>query len=132
MIISNFTQFNLMLYSVAAGFFTGISFDLYRVIRGFELQSKILGFIEDILFWTLIAILTFAFLFSKSDAIMNFYVYVFIASGVLLYILAFSKKLIKYEKRFLAFFLTTIRVIFKFITYPIRLLFNKLFSKDLK
>lgn len=130
MIISNFTQFNLMLYSIAAGFFTGISFDLYRVIRGFESKNKILGFVEDILFWTLIGILTFAFLFRKSDAIMNYYVYIFIAAGIFLYMVVFSNKLIRYEKRFLAVFLTIMRAICKCFTYPLRLLFNKLFNKE--
>lgn len=130
MMISNLTQFNIMLYSISAGFFIGISFDLYRVIRGFEFPNRILIFIEDILFWTLVSIMTFIFLFNKSDAVINFYVYTFIIIGIFLYILIFSKRLFLYEQRFATFFLAGIRIMFKLLTYPFRLLFNKLFYKE--
>lgn len=130
MIISNHTQFSLMLYSILTGFLIGISFDIYRVIRGVELPNKILSFFEDILFWVLISILTFIFLFNKSDAIMNFYVYIFIAAGIFIYITIFSKRLLVYEKKLLTVILAIIRVTLKLVTYPFRLLFYKLFCKE--
>lgn len=130
MILSNYVQFHLLLFSICAGLFTGILFDLYRVIRGFQVSNKLLCFLEDLMFWILAAIIIFIFLLCSSDAIMNFNVYVFIAAGLYLYFTFFSKKLIFYEERVFKLLLITIRVLCKVLTYPFRLLLNKLFNKE--
>ncbi|MFT8312783.1 MAG: spore cortex biosynthesis protein YabQ [Clostridium sp.] len=130
MVLSNFIQFNLLFYSFIAGIFTGILFDIYRVIRGLELPNKILGFIEDLLFWILTAIIIFVFLLYSNDAIIGIYVYLFIALGVYIYIKLLSKKLIYGEAKILRFLIRLIRVTFNLIIYPIRLLFNYFLVKD--
>lgn len=130
MVLSNFIQFNLLFYSFIAGIFTGILFDIYRVIRGLELPNKVLGFIEDLLFWILTAIIIFVFLLYSNDAIMGIYVYLFIALGVYIYIKLLSKKLIYGEVKVLRFLVRVIRVTFNLIIYPIRLLFNYFLVKD--
>ncbi|AGK99272.1 spore cortex biosynthesis protein YabQ [Clostridium pasteurianum] len=130
MVLSNFIQFNLLFYSFIAGIFTGILFDIYRVIRGLELPNKVLGFIEDLLFWILTAIIIFVFLLYSNDAIMGIYVYLFIALGVYIYIKLLSEKLIYGEVKLLRFFVRFIRITFNLIIYPIRLLFNYFLGKD--
>ncbi|OMH21114.1 spore cortex biosynthesis protein YabQ [Clostridium pasteurianum] len=124
MILSNLNQFNLLFYSFISGIITGILFDIYRVIRGLELPNKILGFIEDLLFWILSAIIIFIFLLYSNNAIMGIYVYLFISLGVYVYIRLLSKKLIYIEFRILTFFTKIIRITFNLIIYPIRILFN--------
>lgn len=124
MILSNLSQFNLLFYSFISGIITGILFDIYRVIRGLELPNKILGFIEDLLFWILSAIIIFIFLLYSNNAIMGIYVYLFISLGVYVYIRLLSKKLIYIEFRILTFFTKIIRITFNLIIYPIRILFN--------
>lgn len=124
MVLTNFTQFNLLFYSFIAGIFTGILFDIYRVIRGLELPNKVLGFIEDLLFWILTAIIIFIFLLYSNDAIIGIYVYLFIAMGIYIYIKLLSKKLVYVEVRVIMSFITIIRVILNLIIYPFRLLFN--------
>lgn len=130
MILSNYAQFHLLIFSIIAGFLTGILFDLYRVIRGFQLGNKLVCFLEDLMFWILAAIIVFIFLLCNSDAIMNFNVYAFIGIGLYLYFAAFSKKLIYYETRAIKLILMIIRVLFKVLSYPFRLLLNKLFNKE--
>lgn len=130
MILSNFTQFNLLFYSFISGIITGILFDIYRVIRGLELPNKILGFIEDLLFWILTAIVIFIFLLYSNSAIMGIYVYLFITFGVYVYIRLLSKKLIYIEFRLLTFFTRITRIIFNLIIYPLRILFNYFLIKN--
>lgn len=130
MILSNFNQFNLLLYSFISGIFTGILFDIYRVIRGLEITNRVLGFIEDILFWILTGIIIFVFLLYSNNAIMGIYVYLFISLGVYFYIKLLSKKLISLEFRILTFIIRTIRIMFNIIIYPGRLLFNYFLIKN--
>ena len=130
MVLSNFTQFNLLFYSFIAGIFTGILFDIYRVIRGLELPNKVLGFIEDLLFWILAAIIIFIFLLYSNDAIIGMYVYLFMAMGVYIYIKLLSKKLIYVEAKIGIAFTRIIRITFNLIIYPFRLLFNYFLVKD--
>ena len=54
-------QFSIILYAMLAGILTGAMFDLYRIIRGSNV-NKIVIAIEDILFWILAAMAVFAFL----------------------------------------------------------------------
>ena len=54
-------QFSIILYAMLAGILTGAMFDLYRIIRGSNV-NKIVIAIEDILFWILAAMAVFTFL----------------------------------------------------------------------
>jgi spore cortex biosynthesis protein YabQ len=130
MILSNLAQFNLLVQSIFAGIFTGLLFDVYRVLRGQGLQNKIVCFIEDILFWILVATCIFIFLLYTSDAIMGIYVYIFIGIGVYLYIKILSKNMIYHERKLLLCICKITRILINLIAFPIRLLINKLFKKE--
>ncbi|MDF2502969.1 MULTISPECIES: spore cortex biosynthesis protein YabQ [Clostridium] len=130
MVLSNFIQFNLLFYSFIAGIFTGILFDIYRVMRGLEVPNKFIGFIEDLLFWILTAIIIFIFLLYSNDAIMGIYVYLFIGIGVYIYIKLLSKKLMYIEVKMMRGLARIIRIIFKLMVYPFRLLFDYFLVKD--
>ena len=54
-------QFNIVIYSLLAGILTGMFFDVYRIIRGLNV-NKILIWIEDLLFWILCSGIIFTFL----------------------------------------------------------------------
>ena len=54
-------QFHIIVYSLLSGVLTGIMFDLYRIIRGSDVNN-ITVVIEDILFSILAALIVFSFL----------------------------------------------------------------------
>ena len=70
-------QFDIVIYSLLAGLLTGVLFDAYRIIRGSNI-SKIVIWIEDLLFWMLCAVIIFTFLLYVNYAFLGFYVYLFI------------------------------------------------------
>jgi spore cortex biosynthesis protein YabQ len=126
MIISLVNQVNLIIFSLLSGLITGVFFDIYRLIRGFENPNKIITAIQDLLFWTLTSIVVFVFLMYTNEGYINFYVYVCLIIGVYLYIKLLSKIFIKVQYKLLKLNGKVFRVLWNVILYPVDLLFYKL------
>ncbi|SFC66892.1 spore cortex biosynthesis protein YabQ [Clostridium uliginosum] len=122
-------QFNLLMYSLIAGFITGVLFDIYRGIRGLN-SIKVLTVIEDILFWILTALIVFTFLLYTNYAFLTPYVYIFIIISLLIYLRVFSNDFYSIEQLIAKKINKTIRIIFKNIIYPIKIIFSKVIDKS--
>ena len=129
MIIPIATQFNLLLYSFLAGILTGIMFDMYRLIRGFENPGKIVTALEDILFWILAALIVFIFLLYFDYAYVGIYVYGWITLGTLLYIKFISKYFIVIQQKIFKNTFKTMRIGKNFMIYPFKLIIYGIKSK---
>ncbi len=126
MMISLMGQLKLIIFSLLSGIITGVFFDIYRLIRGFENPNKFLTIIQDLLFWTLTSIVVFIFLMYTNEGYINFYVYVCLIIGVYLYLKLLSRVFIKLQYRSLKFNGRVVRVVLNVILYPANLLFYKL------
>ncbi|MBE6071963.1 MAG: spore cortex biosynthesis protein YabQ [Clostridium butyricum] len=122
-------QFNIVFFSISAGFITGILFDMYRIIRGFN-NIKVVMAIEDILFWILASIIVFTFLLYTNYAFLTPYVYAFICCSIFFYIKFISRYFYNIEKKLLDLLLKIIRVTFKNLGYPIKIMIYKLIDKN--
>lgn len=121
-------QFDIVIYSLLAGLLTGVFFDAYRIIRGSNI-SKIVIWIEDLLFWMLCAVIIFTFLLYVNYAFLGFYVYLFIFLSLILYFKLVSNKVIKIEIIIKTETLKVIRIIFKNIIYPFKIILEKMEDK---
>lgn len=121
-------QFDIVIYSLLAGLLTGVLFDAYRIIRGSNI-SKIVIWIEDLLFWMLCAVIIFTFLLYVNYAFLGFYVYLFIFLSLILYFKLVSNKVIKIEIIIKTETLKVIRIIFKNIIYPFKIILEKMEDK---
>lgn len=124
MIMTLLIQFKIIFFSLIAGMLTGLLFDNYRIFRGFN-THKIVLIIEDLLFWTLCALIIFIFLLYTNYAFMGFYVYLYITLGVLIYLKFISHAFIKIQSSIVKSIIKFIRILFNFITYPIKIIFYK-------
>lgn len=122
-------QLNIIFYSFLSGIITGILFDEYRIIRGSN-GIKIIFIIEDILFWTLTAIIIFIFLLYNSYAFLGMYVYLFIIISLSVYFKFISKHIIIVEKFIGKVVIRSLRVIFKHLIYPIKIFMLKMGNKS--
>lgn len=122
-------QLNIIFYSFLSGIITGILFDEYRIIRGSNC-IKIIFIIEDILFWTLTAIIIFIFLLYNSYAFLGVYVYLFIIISLSVYFKFISKYIIIVEKIIGKVVIRSLRVIFKHLIYPIKIFMLKMGNKS--
>lgn len=121
-------QFDIVLYALLAGLLTGIMFDLYRIIRGAKVPKFII-FIEDILFWVLAAVIVFTFLLYTNYAFLGPYVYIFMVISLLFYLRFISSLVFKVEIKIIDGMSRIIRLIFKTIIYPIKLIYSKISGK---
>lgn len=129
MVLSLINQSKLLVFSLLTGILTGVLFDIYRVIRGFEKPNRIVTFIEDLLFWILASLIVFIFLMYTNEAYINFNVCVYIIIGVLFYIKVLSKIFMKTEVKIMIFNAKIIRITTCRILYPIQLILYKIKNK---
>lgn len=121
-------QLNIIIYSLLAGLLTGTFFDAYRVIRGFNI-NKIVKYIEDLLFWILCSVIIFTFLLYFNYAFLGLYVYMFMFLSLLIYFKLVSNKVVKVEEFLKIELLKVIRIVFKNIIYPFKIILEKMEKK---
>lgn len=109
MILTIYSQFTFLIFNFVAGILVASLFDMYRVVRRFGNNNKILTFIQDILFLILSAIIIFTFLLCTNEAYLNGYVCVFMLLGVFFYVKLLSKVYIK----FIGFILNNLVIMFR-------------------
>ncbi|MBM7872005.1 spore cortex biosynthesis protein YabQ [Clostridium pascui] len=118
MLISISHQLKLVIFSFISGVLTGMLFDIYRIIRGFERTNKIITFIEDMLFWIFSSIVVFIFLLFTNYAYIGFYVYLLIALGIYVYLRFLSKVILSIEYKILRSVGKLLRVSKNILLFP--------------
>lgn len=117
-------QIKIVLFSFFAGLLIGLMFDIYKLIRGFN-PLKIILIIQDTLFWILISLIVFIFLMYFNFGFLSLYIYLLIGTGLMVYLMFFSKKIFKVENLIAMYFYRFIRVISKNIRYIFKNIFVK-------
>lgn len=130
MILSITEQVGCIVFSLIAGIITGILFDLYRLIRGFNKINQILTFVEDTLFWIFTATVVFIFLLIMDYVYIGIYVYMWIVIGLYLYIRLFSKLFLRFHHKLIKCSAKTFRVIRNIIFYPFILIIYSIKTKN--
>ena len=129
MLLNTGIQFSIIMYAILAGILTGAMFDLYRIIRGSNVNKVIIA-IEDILFWILAAMIVFAFLLYTNYAFLGAYVYIFMILSLELYIRFISDISVKFELKLVNILAKVFRVIFKHLIYPFKVIFHNIIGKN--
>jgi len=106
-------------------------YDLFRIKRRAVKTSSIFIYIEDLIFWVIVALIMFVVIYYSNEGEIRGYIFIGTAIGITLYTLLFSTIVIKSS----LFVIRTIYKILKFIweilTYPFRIIF-KLLSYPLR
>lgn len=129
MLLNTGIQFSIIMYAILAGILTGAMFDLYRIIRGSNVNKVIIA-IEDILFWILAAMIVFAFLLYTNYAFLGAYVYIFMILSLALYIRFICDICVKFELKLVNILAKVFRVIFKHLIYPFKVIFHNIIGKN--
>lgn len=121
-------QFDIVMYSILSGVLIGIMFDLYNIIRGVKIP-KIIIILEDILFWVLTAIIVFTFLLYTNYAFLGPYAYIFMIITLMIYLKLISPTVLKLERYIIDKFSKVIRVLFKNLIYPVKIIYYSICGK---
>ena len=121
-------QIDIVVYSFISGIITGVLFDIYRIFRGMN-RIKFITIIEDLLFWILASLIIFTFLLYMNYAFLTLYVYIFMAVSFGIYLRFFSRLFYDLEREFMKKFYKLLRVLFKNILYPLKIIMYKVTDK---
>lgn len=125
-------QAYLFLIFVLDGFIIGLLFDFFRILRKTFKTSDIITYIQDILFWILTGLIVLYSIFVFNNGEMRIYIFLGILIGIILYVLLFSKYVIKINVFIVNKIKWFISIILKIIFMPFKFIFNILKKSLLK
>ena len=108
-------QTYLFIVFTIVGIMIGILFDIFRILRKSFKTNDIVTYIEDFLFWILTGIIILFSMYKFSNGELRFFMIVGIIIGTLMYMITFSKYIIKIS-------VFIINIIKRIIIYPFNIM----------
>ena len=106
-------QTYLFIVFTIVGIIIGILFDIFRILRKSFKTKDIVTYIEDILFWILTGIIILFSMYKFSNGELRFFMIIGIIMGTLMYMITFSRYVIKIS-------VFIIKIIKTIILYPVK------------
>lgn len=107
-------QTYLFIVFTIVGIIIGILFDIFRILRKSFKTKDLVTYIEDILFWILTGIIILFSMYRFSNGELRFFMIIGIIMGTLIYMITFSKYVIKIS-------VFVINIFKRWILYPFKL-----------
>lgn len=112
------------LMSLIFGAILGLFYDIFRIFRIAFDFGKIAVFIEDALFFTISAVLTFIFIFTVNSGEIRFFILIGILAGAVIYYYTIGMLIYKSAKVIIGFVKMIIRGILRIILKPFYLIYR--------
>ncbi len=116
-------QAHLFLIFILNGILIGIVFDIFRILRKSFNTPNIVTYIEDILFWFIAALIVLYSLFVFNNGEIRGFIFIGLVCGIILYMLFFSKLVVKISVKIILFLkkiiLALLNPIIKFVKFII-------------
>jgi len=136
LILSLSNQANLFLMTVAAGFVSGVFYDIFRIIRLVVKHKRIFVHIEDGIYWLTVIFLVFIFMLNKNygeirpfavgGIFLGMIIYSFLVSPLVMGISHIIINIVKYIiKLLITIILTPLRLIYMILGKPLIKLIKK-------
>ena len=122
--VDTINQAYLFLIFILNGILIGITFDIFRILRKSFNTPNFITYIEDTLFWIVSAIIVMYSLFVFNNGQFRAYIFVGILLGIAIYMLFFSKIIIKISVKVIAVIKSIIMFVFKIISYPLNIVYK--------
>ena len=119
-------QVLLFFIFIINGIIIGLVFDFFRILRKSFKTKDIVTYIEDILFWIITGFILLYSIFTFNNGEIRIYMFLGAILGCLIYMLLFSKFIVKVNTQIIIFLKNLIKKITSIIFYPIKLLINLL------
>lgn len=116
------SQAYIFFATLYGGIVIGFIYDLYRIFRYYSKPKKIATFIEDLIFWIVVSIISLVILIFSNWGEIRGYVFLGFFSGAFLYNRVLSKPVITILVHVISFIVKILKYIFELITFPFRAL----------
>lgn len=116
------SQVHIFLWSVLGGAAIGFIYDLFRIKRKTVKTGALFTWLEDFLYWVLVALIMFLLVYYSNDGEIRGYIFLGTAIGVVLYALLLSKSVIKTSMFIIHLIGKICRTLWKVISYPVKIL----------
>ena len=117
-------QAYLFIIFILNGFLIGIVFDVFRILRKSFDTSNFLTYIEDTLFWIITASIILYSLFKFNNGQFRTYIFAGIFLGIAIYMVLFSRIIIKVSVKIVNFLKSICIYIYNIILYPFKKIFK--------
>ena len=127
-------QAYLFLIFVINGLLIGFIFDVFRILRISFKTKDFVTYIQDIIFWLITGTIVLYSIFVFNNGEIRFYMFLGIGIGVILYIILFSKYIIKFTVKLIKILKNIIHKFLNIIFIPItfiKKLLKKIFFKPI-
>lgn len=101
-------------------------YDLFRIKRNAIRTGSLMTYLEDFLYWILVALVIFGVVYYTNDGEIRGYLFIGTLIGTVLYMLLLSKIVVKSSMLVIRFLTSVVKVVWRILTYPIRLLLKLL------
>ena len=113
-------QANIFLIFIIIGFLIGFLFDIFRILRKSFKTISIVTYFEDILFWIITTLMIMYSIFVFNNGQFRGYIFIGIILGLSIYVLIFSRFLVKILTSIIIFLKMIFISLLKIIYYPFK------------
>jgi spore cortex biosynthesis protein YabQ len=122
MTVSISSQAYIFFCTVIGGMVVALIYDLFRIKRKAIKTGNLLTYIEDLLFWILVAVVMFITVYYSNEGELRSYLFLGMLIGIILYALLLSKPIMSSS----LFIINVVSKIFKavwfLVSYPVRII----------
>ena len=129
------SQAYLFLIFSIDGILIGLLFDFFRILRKSFKTPDFVTYIEDIVFWFLTGLIILYSIFTFNNGELRAYIFIALFIGIVIYILALSKYIIKINVTIIKFIKSIASKIINIIMFPFKIVLNllkKVFLKPIR
>ena len=119
-------QAYLFLIFILNGILIGILFDIFRILRRSFKTPNFVTYIEDTLFWIISTLSVIYSLFVFNNGEIRGYIFIGIIFGIAIYMLFFSKIIMKISVKIILFCKKVFKFIIRILSYPVKIILNPL------
>lgn len=112
------------LWSVAFGTLLGLFYDVFRIVRVTVRTPAAVVFVQDVVFWFLAGLCTFIFIFAVNAGELRLFLFLGILAGAAVYYFTLGMLVMAFARTVVSFIKRALRLVFKVITFPLRVLYR--------
>ena len=126
MTVSISSQAYIFLCSVIGGIAIALIYDIFRILRKAVKTSNLATYMEDLVFWVLVAVVMFATVYYSNEGELRSYIFLGTFLGVVLYALLFSKAVMSSSLFIIRIVKGIIRTVWTVLSFPFKIIIRLL------